>query len=127
MCVNHMALGAFLDMLDLAEAGISASLKVDNYTMIQWFLEMKMTGLISLGKTREAIEVMSDGSAGGFVFKKQVKKTGGEGGEASQRNVSGEFFLPEQGRGESPQRAKRRAGNGGITGVTMSLSDVALV
>ncbi|GMH55946.1 hypothetical protein TrLO_g15810 [Triparma laevis f. longispina] len=99
MCVNHMALGAFLDMLDLAEAGISASLKVDNYTMIQWFLEMKMTGLISLGKTREAIEVMSDGSAGGFIFKKQVKRTRGEGGEASQRNVSGEFFLPEQGRG----------------------------
>ncbi|GMI04278.1 hypothetical protein TrVE_jg1521 [Triparma verrucosa] len=96
MCVNHMALGSFIDMLDLAEAGISASLKVDNYTMIQWFLEMKMTGLISLGKTREAIEVMSDGSAGGFVFKKQTAKIGEKGGSGEQQ---GDFFLPEQGRG----------------------------
>ena len=100
MCVNHMALGEFQDTLNLAEAGISASLKVDNYTMIQWFLETKMMGLISLGRTREAIEVMSDGSAGGFggglgnTMSTGPTQTSGAGSSTS----SSEFFVPEEGR-----------------------------
>jgi hypothetical protein len=94
MCTNHHALGNYFDVLTFTEVGISSSLKVDNYTMIQWFLEAKISALLCLGRQPEAMEVISEGVAGGFA--RNYKGDGHEGHYGGTPIGSDEnFFLPE--------------------------------
>ena len=97
--VNNAALGVFEEGLKVADKGIEASMKVDNYTMINWFLEAKITSLICLGRTREAYEVINDGT---ITFVAEHPFPGSGDGSASPGGQSGK----KPSRGRAPARSK---------------------
>jgi len=116
ICANNFALGMYEEGLKVAEQGIEASMKVDNYTMINWFLQAKISSLISLGRTREAYEVMGDGSIafGGGEWSLDDDTDGepevaDKAGRDEQRRSSG---------GGGKKKGKRKSKAGKKTGVS---------